>query len=88
MNREQAYLLANQVNGELWQNAAAQTLSDIIEEAASNGTYSVEVELKDLIIGAENLREVREMLIAIDDYIEDCEFDSKVTINGTLLISW
>jgi len=88
MNREQAYLLANQLNGKQWQNTASQTLNNIIEEAASNGAYSVEIELKDLVIGAENLREAREMLIVIEDYLNNQKFDSKVIIDGTLLISW
>lgn len=88
MKREQAYLLANQVNGKSWQNAASQRVNNIIEEAALNGAYSVEIELNDLIVGAENLREAREMLIAIEDYLNNQEFDSKITIDGTLLISW
>lgn len=88
MKREQAYLLANRVNGKMWQNAASQRVNDFIEKAASNGAYSVEVELKDLIIGAENFREVREMLVAIEDYLNNQKFDSKITIDGTLLISW
>lgn len=88
VNANEAINRAQQFNRTCWLKDAEKRLSNRILEVAATGIRECSVAFKDLIIGAENLAEVAEMLALISESLVKAGYNHKVTPNGFLIISW
>ena len=73
---------------DLWLNSTMEMLDKAITEAAKKGLRNVEYPLNQLIVGAENLKEVAEMCEIFSDVLTEYEYKHAITRDGTFVMSW
>jgi hypothetical protein len=82
------YTICQNANRENWMKLLGTRISNTIKEAAEQGLPNIEVSLSDFIIGAENLKEYREMITLFEKALSDADYSHKILPNGNLLIQW
>ena len=73
---------------DLWIKSTQEKLDTAITEAAKKGLHNVEYPLNQLIVGAENLKEVAEMCEIFSDVLTEYEYKHAINRDGTFVISW
>ena len=73
---------------DLWIKSTQEKLDKAITEAAKKGLHNVEYPLNQLIVGAENLKEVAEMCEIFSDVLTEYEYKHAINRDGTFVISW
>ena len=88
INAKMAYTICQNANRENWMKLLRIRISNTIKEAAKQGLPNVEVSLSDFIVGAEDLKEYREMVNLFEKALSDTGYSHKILPNGNLLIQW
>ena len=83
-----AYTICQNINRENWMKLLGKRISNVIKEAAERGLSNIEVSVSDFIIGAENLKEYREMITLFENALQNNGYSHKILPNGKLMISW
>ena len=73
---------------DLWIKSTQEKLDKAITEAAKKGLHNVEYPLNQLVVGAENLKEVAEMCEIYSDVLTEYEYKHAINRDGTFVISW
>lgn len=88
IHAKMAYTICQNANRENWIKLLGRRISNVIKEAAERGLPSVEVSISDFIIGAEDLKEYREMIALFENALQNNGYSHKILPNGKLVISW
>lgn len=88
IHAKMAYTICQNANRENWMKLLGRRISNVIKEAAERGLSDVEVSISDFIIGAEDLKEYREMITLFENALQNNGYSHKILPNGKLVISW
>lgn len=88
INAKMAYTICQNANRENWMKLLGRRISNVIKEAAERGRPNVEVSISDFIIGAEDLKEYKEMITLFENALQNNGYSHKILPNGKLVISW
>ena len=88
IHAKMAYTICQNANRENWMKLLGRRISNVIKEAAERGLPSVEVSVSDFIVGAEDLKEYREMIALFENALQNNGYSHKILPNGKLVISW
>ena len=88
IHAKMAYTICQNANRENWMKLLERRISNVIKEAAEQGLSNVEVSISDFIIGAEDLKEYKEMITLFENALQNNGYSHKILPNGKLVISW
>ena len=88
IHAKMAYTICQNANRENWMKLLGRRISNVIKEAAEQGLSNVEVSVSDFIVGAEDLKEYREMIALFENTLQNNGYSHKILPNGKLVISW
>lgn len=71
-----------------WIKQSMRKLSEAIDREAARGKNCVEIDIKEITMGAENLAEIGEMCILIEKELKMNGYRIHYSIDGELTISW
>lgn len=75
-------------NRDWWIKQSMQKLSEAIDREAARGKNCVEIDIREITQGAENLAEIGEMCILIEKELTMNSYRIHYSIDGELTISW
>ncbi|MBR2030921.1 MAG: hypothetical protein IKA04_01760 [Alistipes sp.] len=71
-----------------WIKQSMRKLSEAIDREAARGKNCVEIDIREITMGAENLAEIGEMCILIEKELKMNGYRIHYSIDGELTISW
>ena len=88
IHAKMTYTICQKANKENWMKLLGRRISNVIKEAAERGLSDIEVSVSDFIVGAEDLKEYREMITLFENALQNNGYSHKILPNGKLVISW
>lgn len=88
ISAETARRKMQEYNRDWWIKRSMQKLSEAIDREAARGLNSVEIDIREITMGAENLAEIGEMCILIEKELKMNGYRIHYSIDGKLTISW
>ena len=71
-----------------WIKQSMRKLSEAIDREAARGKNCVEIDIREITMGAENLAEIGEMCVLIEKELKMNGYRIHYSIDGELTISW
>ena len=75
-------------NRDGWIKHSMRKLSEAIDREAAKGKDCVEIDIREITMGAENLTEIGEMCILLEKELKMNGYRIHYSIDGELTISW
>ena len=75
-------------NRDWWIKQSMRKLSEAIDREVARGKNCVEIDIREITMGAENLAEIGEMCILIEKELKMNGYRIHYSIDGELTISW
>lgn len=88
ISAEEADYRAQSRNRDCWLESAVAKINQRILANAKQGLNEAIFEIKEFIIGAEDLEEVVDMLEELDQALYKAEYDVTVGLDGFIHIAW